>query len=421
MVFAACLAVPTAALAIGLVSGGGHGFWNDFTTYWLAGKLVWNGHSPYDLAALVRLGHDEGLVFQAGTGYSYPLPFAVAMVPFGWLPFGAASLLFSLLSLSVFGMSVTAWLTDPCLFRGGRLATIACAALAGCYPPVVGSVVVGQANLLLFGSLGLGVRRLAGTDRAGWGGAALGLAGIVKVVPLALMVPAAIGRRWRDVVGMLAVAVATFAVAAVAAPFALSDMGRLLTLGEVDPYWTNQSLNGFASRLVIPTGQSLPPFPDASAALIAWGAMALMAAATLGALLWRRTRLASWDGLALGMGLALVAATAAAPKDSFWDHVPALIGAGLMLSVPGWQRGRWRRPLMGLLVGWFVLALGQVAVDQLDGATGGSGGPVSGYLTSLGLYGLVMLWMAIGLALVSLPAGAPLAGRHTRNAVQAKV
>ena len=30
-------------------------------------------------------------------------------------------------------------------------------------------------------------------------------------------------------------------------------------------------------------------------------------------------------------------------------------------------------------------------------------------------------WMAIGLALVSLPAGAPLAGRHTRNAVQAKV
>jgi len=121
------------------------------------------------------------------------------------------------------------------------------------------------------------------------------------------------------------------------------------------------------------------------------------------------------------MGLALVAATAAAPKDSFWDHVPALIGAGLLLSVPGWQRGRWRRPLMGLLVGWFVLALGQVAVDQLDGATGGSGGPVSGYLTSLGLYGLVMLWMAIGLALVSLPASAPPAGRHTRNAVQAKV
>jgi hypothetical protein len=414
MLFTASVAVPVATLAFGLVSGGGRGFWNDFSTYWLAGKLVWSGQSPYDLAALVRLGHDQALVFQAGTGYSYPLPFAVAMVPFGWLPFGAAGLLFSLLSLLVFGLSVTAWLTDPRLFRGGRRAAIACAALAGCYPPVVGSILVGQANLLVLGLLVVGVRRLAVTDRAGWGGAALGLAGIVKVVPLALVVPVVIGRRWRDVLGLVAVAGGTLAAAAVLAPFAVADMGRLLRLGEADPYWTNQSLNGFASRLVMPTGQSVPPFPHASAATIAWGAMLVMAAATLGALLWRRARLASWDGLALAVGLALVAATAAAPKDSFWDHVPALIGAGLMLSVPGWQRGRWRAPLFGLVAGWFVLAVAQVVVNQVDGATGASGGPISGYLTSLALYGLVLLWAAIGLALAALPTAAACPERGAR-------
>src|SRR5690242_10917608 len=74
LVFLASLAFPAKSLADGLLSGGANGMWNDFASYWLAGKLVWSGHTPYDLTALVRLGHQQGLVFQAGTGYSYPLP-----------------------------------------------------------------------------------------------------------------------------------------------------------------------------------------------------------------------------------------------------------------------------------------------------------------------------------------------------------
>lgn len=109
-----------------------------------------SGHTPYDLTALARLGHQEGLVFQAGTGYSYPLPFAVAMVPLGWLSFDVAGLIFSLLSLLVFGVAVTVWLTDRRLFSGPPLLAVGLAVLAGWYPPVTGSVFFGQASCGLF-------------------------------------------------------------------------------------------------------------------------------------------------------------------------------------------------------------------------------------------------------------------------------
>ena len=404
LILVASLAFPAKSLADGLLSGGANGMWNDFASYWLAGKLVWSGHSPYDLTALARLGHQEGLVFQAGTGYSYPLPFAVAMVPLGWLPFDVAGLIFSLLSLLVFGLSVTVWLTDRRLFRGSPLLGIGLALLAGWYPPVTGSVFFGQANLLVFGLLVLGVRLLVPPARHRiWGGAALGLAGIVKIAPLALVVPLALAKRWRSTIGLIGSALGTMAVAVLLAPFAWSQMGRLLELGVADPYWTNQSLNGFASRLVMRTEQSLPPFPHASPALIGWGAMLALGALTLGAMLWRRRRLADWEGFALALGMTLVAATAAAPKNSFWNHVPALVGAGLILAVPGWRQ-RWALGVISaLLVGWFLLALGQRWIDGLNDAALRSIGSASAWLTSLGLYSLIALWLAAMLALVALP------------------
>lgn len=267
---------------------------------------------------------------------------------------------------------------------------------------------LGQANLLVFGLLVLGVRLLVPPARHRvWGGAALGLAGIVKVAPLALVVPLAVARRWRPAIGLIGSGVGAMAVAVLIAPFAWSQMGRLLELGVADPYWTNQSLNGFASRLVLRTEQSVPPFPQASPALISWGAMLVLGGLTLGAVLWRHRRLASWDGFALALSMTLVAATAAAPKNSFWNHVPALVGAGLILAVPGW-RHRWQLGvIIGLLVGWFGLALGQRWIDGLDDTALRSIGSASAWLTSLGLYSLIVLWLAAMLALLALPPPEP--------------
>jgi len=54
------------------------------------GRLVMEGRSPYDLGALRELAAQQHLSLQVGGGYSYPLPFALVMVPFAALPFGAA-------------------------------------------------------------------------------------------------------------------------------------------------------------------------------------------------------------------------------------------------------------------------------------------------------------------------------------------
>lgn len=406
LTFVASLVAPGKSLADGLLSGGANGFWNDFASYWLAGKLVWSGHSPYDLTALARLGQHEGLVFTAGTGYSYPLPFAVAMVPLGWLPFGVAGLVFSLLSLLVFGLAVTTWLRDGRLFRGPPLAAVGLAALAGYYPPVTGSVFFGQANLLVFGLLVLGVRTLIHRPSANsiWGGAALGLAGIVKVAPLGLVAPLVIARRWRETGGLICAAGAAFIAALVVAPFALAQMGRLLELGVADPYWTNQSINGFASRLVISTERTVPPLPHADPGMMAWATLMVLGVVTFGVMLWRRRSLLGREGFALALGMTLVAATAGAPKNSFWNHVPALLGAGLLLAVPAWRHARPQGLVITLLVAWFALAAGQRWIDGVSDEALRGLGPMSAFLSSLGLYSLLVLWLAALLAFVSFPA-----------------
>jgi glycosyl transferase family 87 len=384
------------ALMVGGIARGGYGLWNDFASYWLAGKLVAAGHTPYDLAALVRLGADQGIAFQAGTGYSYPLPFAVAMAPLAAVPFVVAALTFTVLSLLVFGLAVAGWLRDPRVFRSRPIVTLLVAFAAGLYPPVSGSVFFGQANLLVVGALGLGVRAWAGSDatRGLTGGIWIGLGGIVKVAPLALAVTAAMAGRYRGLLGIGLGAGGAMLVAAALAPFGLASMDRLTQLGAPDPYWTNQSINGLVSRLTIDSDRTVALFRGVDPALLGGILLGIFAFATLLILARARRELAAWDGFALAVGLTLVAALAGAPKNSFWNHVPALIGAGLLVASAGSGRaldrmGRW------LLVGWFGMALLQWRVDSLDSGGLRAFGPLSAVLSSAAVLGLLALWVAL--------------------------
>ena len=73
---------------------------NDFHDYWLAGRLVLDGRSPYDIGALRDLAAQQHLSLEVGGGYSYPLPFALAMVPLAALPFEVALVIFNAASLA---------------------------------------------------------------------------------------------------------------------------------------------------------------------------------------------------------------------------------------------------------------------------------------------------------------------------------
>jgi len=399
LAFAALLGPVLTLLAS--IRWGSPGLWNDFASYWLAGKLVATAHTPYDLTALVRLGAHEGIVFQAGTGYSYPLPFAVLMVPLSAMPFALAASLFTAVSVLVFGWAVASWLGDNRIFSGGRVTTLVAALLAGFYPPVTGSVFFGQANLLVIGALAFGVKRWLHSDgRADWwGGVAIGLAGVVKVVPLALVLPMGLGRRIGGIAGILAGAGGAMAAALIVAPFGLASAGGLLQLGAADPYWTNQSLNGFISRLTIQNERADPFLRGLDPTVTAWIVLGLFAFFTV-AVLWRaRDRLAVRQGNWLAIGFTLVAAIIAAPKNSFWNHVPALVGIGLLIAAV--DRGQGRDALRrGLMLAWYATALVQLMVDRLSGATLQAWGPIGAVLSSAALVGLVALWLALGRALL---------------------
>jgi len=299
--------LPPIVLFAASIADGGHGLWNDFTSYWLAGRLVAAGETPYDIAALAALGAREGIVFEVGTGYSYPLPFAVAMVPLSALSFTLAASLFTAASLLLFGLAVASWLRDERVWRAGPAVTLGAALAAGLYTPVHGSLFFGQANLLVFAGLALGVRLWLGGDRRRdvIGGIWIGLVGILKVAPLALALPLLLARRVGGLVGIGAGAAGAMLAAAALAPSGLLGMDRLVRLGEPDPYWTNQSINGFASRLTIGSDRVVAILPGVDARLLGSVLLVLFGIASIVVLVRSRRLLepSVWIGLAIALAL----------------------------------------------------------------------------------------------------------------------
>lgn len=396
------LILATAAMLMPLIQWAwtsAYGSFNDFHDYWLAGKLVLQGQSPYDIHALRDLARTENLSFLVGGGYSYPLPFAIFMVPFALLPFKLSLELFIGLSIAAFGLTVANWIGWAHGWES-RLARrrLALALGAGLYPPIFGTVASGQANLILFplmaAGLALTIAGQGGRQRVG--GVLLGLAAIVKLVPGVVVVSFIIGRRWGAAVGTMVGAFGALAIAMLAAPRA-SEGGGLTALLEPDAYFTNQSINGFVSRLVNQSDRTAPLFARAFDPRLP---MLLLTAAfgllTLG-LLWRaRVQMTTSRGLALGLGLALVAGVIGAPKNSFWNQAFALLAVGLLLQADAAdlrpsRLGRTNLILLGVwltgAVVWTVLWMAPPTKSVLPALVT--------LLQSSSLYGMLALWLVL--------------------------
>ncbi len=403
---------------------------NDFHDYWLAGRLLLEGKSPYDTVAMSALARQEHLSFSLGGGYSYPLPFALAMVPFAALPFDAAVVCFNLLSVAAFSLTVSAWLlaVHPTA-SPGRLALAAL--VAGTYPPIYGTVAMGQANLILFPLLALGVGavlmrpqmgpRARGRGRQFAGGALLGLAAIVKLVPGALLAPLALGRRWSASSGLVTGAAGAMAVSVAIVPWALAGSGGLSSLLESDGFYTNQSINGFVTRLVAQTSRSSPLLPGAfDPRPVMLAATALFGLATFAVLWHSRGAIGSRAGMVYGSALALVAATIGAPKTSFWNELILLIAVGLILALEsadlilrpvgrldstGGRGGgtvgfdRLDRWLLGI---WFGSTVVWALVWAIEPARDGTLSVAVNLAWSASLYGMLALWLMLARRLLRL-------------------
>jgi Glycosyltransferase family 87 len=378
------------------LDGYGQSF-NDFHDYWLASKLVLEGRSPYDLDALKALGQAEGRVFVLGTGYSYLPPFAVVMIPFALLPFDTAVLAFNGLSLVVFGLTVAGWIVwaHP---ETGILRKAVVALIAGAFPPVYGTIANGQANLVVLAPFALGVAAILRGGRVGTflGGVAVGLAGVVKLVPAAVALPQALGRRWLPVVGVIVGFVGSVAVAGLAVPVATSGSGDLADLVSPDPYFTNQSINGFVTRIVRDSDRTKALFPGAFDPLIVGLAAAVVFGLVTLLLLWRaRHALVEGRGLALGMALITVAAVAAAPKNAIWNEALVLVGVGLLLVVltPDLRLSRLDRIDRWLLAAWLLGVVVQTYFWEESRWLDDKNRVFVTLIQSAAFYGLLALWV----------------------------
>jgi hypothetical protein len=344
---------------------------NDFYAYWAAGVLLNRGQDPYDVAALAAVQQAAGVYVETGSGFSYPLFFAHLMRPLALLPPATAAVIFSTLSLVALAFAVALLLRSlpqlrwPLALTGG--------VVAGLFPPVIGSLYFGQANLFVLLLLALAYRAVLP-------GAMLGIASAIKLYPVGGFLAALTARppRWRVMAVGIGVLAALLLLQLGTGGGTLS--GRSGYFFGPDTYWSNESINGWLSRLGSDSTWTHAPLPGLPVEAVMLVIVLLLTAATVLVLL--RAPDHPWDGaLALSLWLGVVIA----PKNSLWNFTPLLLGITFTVAQ---LAGRWWLLVLGG-IGWFLIEL----QAQLDAArdTAYQASPAQAWFSSLGLYGALIL------------------------------
>jgi len=363
--------VALARVVHSVATRGSSGLFNDFYDYWAAGVLLNRGQDPYDIGALHAVQRAAGLQVETGAGYSYPLFFAHLLRPLALIAAPQAASIFMGLSLIALCGAIALLLGSiprlnwPVALTGG--------AAAGLFPPVIGSLYFGQANLLVLLALTIAYGCVAP-------GPMLGLASAIKLYPISGFLAAITERppRWRR----LAIGLAVLGVLLLLQLGAggASIAGRAGYFLGPDTYWTNESINGWLSRLGIASTWTKPPLPGLPVEPLMLVAVAILAALTVVVLLLAAKR--PWEGaLALSLWLGVVAA----PKNSLWNFTPLLLCIAFIWTA---VRGRWWIVAVGV-AGWLLLEL----QAQLDSAreTVYQASPALAWLSSTGLYGALII------------------------------
>ena len=362
--------VTVARVEYSVATRGPAGLFNDFYDYWAAGVLLNRGRSPYDINALGAVQRAAGVHSETGSGYSYPLFFAHLMRPLALLPLQPAAIVFS--ALSLLGLLLAVALLLGAIPNLSWVVAIVGGAAAGLFPPVIGSLYFGQANLMV-------LLLLAVSYRCVIPGPMLGLAGAIKLYPVTGFLAALFARppHWRRLRNGLAVLLVLLLLQLGGGSGYSSRAGYFVG---PDTYWSNESINGWLSRLGIDSTWTHAPFPGLPVEPLMLGAAVLLSLLTV-AVLWRVAS-RPWEGaLALSLWLGVVIA----PKNSLWNFTPLLLSVVFIWTE---LRGRWWIFIVGL-VGWLLLEL----QAQLDSSreTIYQASSALAWLSSAGLYGALII------------------------------
>ncbi len=330
---------------------------NDFYCHYVGSRVLRDGGIPYHIA------HDSEAVrerlhlsYLPGTGYSYPPLYGIVLFPFLLLPPTVAAQVWIALMLALY----VVFCYDAVVKGRGHANSFWTVAYLFTFAAARGSIANGQVNIVMLFLVSWYLYNRS-APRAGL---SLALASMIKVFPGMLVGRDILLGRRRVVVGF------ALSIAALVAAMALAGYWKqtLLFFSRVlpdiqssfDPYYTNQSVNGFVSRLFLLLGlpQSWRPAAATSGVALSVGLIAAACALTL-------ARRRDTEALSL-LWLGVTEVTAG--KNSFWNLTPCLlIGLYLMCTWdrlrPG-QRALALASMLGTNVLWYGTdALRRVAVS----------------------------------------------------------
>ncbi len=190
----------------------------DFADYYVAAKIVTSGKgsSLYDRQLQRQLLAKDvpGIldIQDEIPPFIYPPAAVVLGMPLAWLPFDRAAYIWLALSTAALA-GYGCLLVRLAGLRGRPWAALAVLAAVFLFPPAQEALLLGQVTPLLafFVALGFLMALFSPVPRAQeTAGAALGLAGVIKLFPAALFLPWLLASRWRLITaGLLIVLVAT--------------------------------------------------------------------------------------------------------------------------------------------------------------------------------------------------------------------
>jgi uncharacterized membrane protein len=223
----------------------------DFKAYYIAADMLRSGEDFYDVQQQVEQVQARGLPLNESF-YIYPPLLAILFVPLTILPMQQAAQVWFFLNLALYALTMV---IVSRAFRLSRLTGMLPLLwiLAFLYPPALYTLYKGQVNIVILLLLAI-TYWLCIRGRQVLAGVALGVASMIKVIPLFLL-PYALWRR-RYTLGFTAaativiIAIVGLAIVGVG-PHRTYLSAVLPLLAQPRPNPSNQSLGGFFSLLLV--------------------------------------------------------------------------------------------------------------------------------------------------------------------------
>jgi hypothetical protein len=313
----------------------------DFKAYYIAADMLRSGKDFYDVQQQAEEVQARGLPLNESY-YIYPPLLAIIFVPLTALPMEQAAQVWFFLNMALYALSLVIIWRALKLSRHSAILPLLWI-LAFLFPPALFTLYKGQVNIVILLLLAV-TYWLSARDRQVLAGLALGVATMIKIIPV-LLLPYAFWKR-RYALGLTAVA--TISVLALlglvivgAGPHRTYLASVLPSLAQPRPNPTNQSLGGFLSLLLIQN-----PYADALADNPAlWKVLTLMGSA----LLVSGVSLVLWHGRGRTRGadleFALIVATLPLVSNIGWVDLFVLLvlpyAVLLKYALQGQVRMRW--------------------------------------------------------------------------------